>query len=61
MKIRFRNESGQGLIEYMILLALVVFVCVTSTKALGIKLNSQFKELKTKIDDSIPIRLSPRE
>ncbi len=54
-----RNEKGQGLVEYMILLALVVLVCVGSTKLLGKKINTKFKEIKGQIDSGVPVRLSP--
>lgn len=54
-----RNEKGQSLIEYMILLALVVLVCVGTTKALGHKMHSKFREIREQIDDGIPVRLSP--
>jgi Flp pilus assembly pilin Flp len=57
--MRCRNEKGQGLVEYMILLALVVLVCVGSTKLLGKKVNSKFKEIKEQIDEGVPVRLSP--
>jgi Flp pilus assembly pilin Flp len=56
---RFRDESGQSLIEYMILVALVVLVCVTSTKLLGTKINSKFKEIKEHIDSGINVKLEP--
>jgi len=56
---RLSNQKGQGLVEYMILLALVVLVCVGSTKLLGRKVNSKFKEIKEQIDEGIPVRLSP--
>ncbi len=56
---KFRNESGQSLIEYMILLALVVLVCVGSTKLLGSKIHSKLREIRDQIDDGIPIRLNP--
>ncbi|MGZ3696064.1 MAG: class III signal peptide-containing protein [Bdellovibrionota bacterium] len=59
MQTRLNNQKGQGLIEYMILLALVVLVCVGSTKALGKKVNSKFKEIKEQIDTGVPVRLSP--
>lgn len=59
MKHFVRNEKGQGLLEYMILLALVVLVCVGSTKLLGKKINSKFKEMKDQIEVGIPVRLSP--
>jgi Flp pilus assembly pilin Flp len=55
----FRNESGQSLVEYMILLALVVLVCVSSTKLLGKKVNTKFNEIRSQIDENIPVRLSP--
>ena len=53
------NEEGQGLIEYIILVALVVLVCVTSTKLLGTKINAKFRDIKDKIDSSIEVKLSP--
>lgn len=56
---RMKNQSGQSLVEYMILLALVVLVCVGSTKLLGKKINTKFKEIKGQIDEGIPVRLSP--
>ena len=55
----FRNESGQSLLEYMILLALVVLVCVGSTKALGNKIHSKLKEIRDHIDEGIPVNLNP--
>jgi Flp pilus assembly pilin Flp len=57
--VTIRNEKGQGLVEYMILLALVVLVCVGSTKLLGKKINTKFKEIKGQIDSGVPVRLSP--
>lgn len=59
MKSRIRrNESGQSLLEYMILLAVVVLVCVGSTKALGSKIHTKFNEIKDKVD-GINIKLNP--
>jgi Sec-independent protein translocase protein TatA len=43
----------------MILLAVVVLVCVGSTKLLGRKVNAKFKEIKSQIETGIPVRLSP--
>ena len=59
MKAKLKDQRGQGLIEYMILLALVVLVCVTTTKSLGTKINGKFKEIRDHIDQSIPVNLSP--
>jgi Flp pilus assembly pilin Flp len=56
---RLRNQAGQGLIEYMILLALVVLVCVSTSKLLGQKINTKFNEIRNQIDEGIPVRLSP--
>jgi Flp pilus assembly pilin Flp len=59
LKKKYRNESGQGLLEYLILLALVVLVCVGSTKLLGSKIQSKFREIRDEVDRSIPVRLNP--
>jgi Flp pilus assembly pilin Flp len=56
---KLRGEEGQSLIEYIILVALVVLVCVTSTKLLGTKINAKFRDIKDKIDTSIDVKLSP--
>jgi Flp pilus assembly pilin Flp len=53
------GQDGQSLIEYMILLALVVLVCVGTTKALGSKVHSKFREIRDQIEDGIPVRLNP--
>jgi Flp pilus assembly pilin Flp len=53
------NEAGQSLVEYMILLALVVLVCVGSTKVLGKKIHTKFREIRDQVDEGIPVRLSP--
>ena len=53
------NQKGQGLVEYIILMALVVLVCVSTTKLLGKKVNSKLKEVKEKIDEGITVNLSP--
>jgi Flp pilus assembly pilin Flp len=59
MKTRIKgNESGQSLLEYMILLAVVVLVCVGSTKALGSKIHTKFNEIKEQVD-GINIKLNP--
>jgi Flp pilus assembly pilin Flp len=57
--MKFRDESGQSLIEYMILLALVVLVCVSTTKLLGQKINTKLNDIRQQIDEGIPVRLSP--
>lgn len=56
---KMKDQSGQSLLEYMILLALVVLVCVSSTKLLGKKVNTKFNEIRSQIDTGIPVQLSP--
>ena len=58
-KTVFHNQAGQGLLEYMILLALVVLVCVGASKALGSKIHSKLKEIRDHIDEGIPVNLNP--
>lgn len=53
------NQKGQGLVEYIVLLALVVLVCVGTSKSLGRSINNKFKEIKEQVDEHIPVRLSP--
>lgn len=55
-----RHQSGQSLVEYIILVALVALVTVSATKQLGTKINTKINEIKEKIDSGIPIRLQPR-
>lgn len=59
MGSKMKNQSGQSLVEYVILVALVALVCVTSSKLLGTKINSKIKEIKTQINDGIDVKLSP--
>lgn len=58
-KPSLHNESGQSLIEYMILVALVVLVCVGSTKLLGSKIHSKFREIRDQIDSGVTVKLNP--
>ncbi|RZA06792.1 MAG: pilin [Proteobacteria bacterium] len=54
-----RNEKGQGLVEYMILLALVVFVCVTSVKKLGGTIDKRFGDMDKVITSKIKVKINP--
>ena len=54
---QIKNQSGQSLVEYMILLALVVLVCVGASRHLGEKIQSKFREIHDHIDKSIPVRV----
>ena len=55
----WRSQSGQSLIEYVILVALIALVSVSATKLLGRKLNTKINEMRQAVDDGIPVRLSP--
>jgi Flp pilus assembly pilin Flp len=54
-----RNQRGQGLLEYLILTALVALVCVGAAKLLGKKIQTKMKEVKNQIEEGIPVRLNP--
>jgi Flp pilus assembly pilin Flp len=56
-----KNQRGQSLVEYIILVALVALVTVSASKQLGSKINGKIQDIKEKIDSGIPVRLSPRE
>lgn len=57
--MKCNNQKGQGLVEYIVLLALVVLVCVGTSKALGRSINGKLKEIKEQVNDHIPVNLSP--
>ena len=58
--MNLKNQSGQGLLEYIILVALVVMVCISTSKLLGKEINSKMEDIKEKIDSVIQVRLSPK-
>jgi Flp pilus assembly pilin Flp len=56
---QIRNQKGQGLVEYMILLALVVFVCVTTVRGLGRTISGRFGEMDQVIKDKMSVKINP--
>jgi pilus assembly protein Flp/PilA len=42
-----RNERGQGLIEYAVLLALILLVAIALIKGVGGKVNNTFNDVNT--------------
>jgi len=40
VKSILKDERGQGLVEYGLILGLVAVVCITATKTLGTKVNN---------------------
>ena len=47
-----REEEGQNLIEYALLVALIALVCVAALTAAGSQVNSIFTSIKDKLTDA---------
>lgn len=45
-----REEEGQSMVEYGLIVAVVALVCVTTYKALGKQVNGMIEKLTTAID-----------
>ena len=43
------DETGQGLVEYVLMIALVAFACVAGMNSLASSLNSAFAKVGTKL------------
>ena len=48
-----RDESGQGLVEYLLILALVAFGAIIGMRALATGLNSAFAKIVTLLGSSL--------
>ena len=48
-----RDEAGQGLVEYVLILALVAFAAVTGMNTLASGLNSAFTAVNTKLTSAL--------
>jgi Flp pilus assembly pilin Flp len=44
-----RDETGQGLVEYVLIIALIAFACVAGMNSLASSLNSAFAKVGTKL------------
>ncbi|MBM7866203.1 Flp family type IVb pilin [Heliobacterium gestii] len=44
------NEDGQGLVEYGLILALVVIVCIAMLRSMGGSLTNKFTEINNAIN-----------
>jgi pilus assembly protein Flp/PilA len=44
-----RNEKGQGVIEYAVLLALILLVAIAMIKAVGPKVNNTFSNINANL------------
>lgn len=48
-----KDEAGQGLVEYLLILALIVFGAIAGMKGLASKLNSAFSKIGTTLGQYI--------
>lgn len=44
-----KNRKGQGMVEYILIIVLIVIIALVGVKMFGGKLNSIFKDTSTKI------------
>ena len=49
-----RDEAGQGLVEYVLILALIALIAVVAMKALGVSINSAFFWAGSILNSAIP-------
>jgi Flp pilus assembly pilin Flp len=56
MTIIKRNESGQGLTEYIVLLLLVCVVSITAVKTLGTRVKSKLAEASNHINSELTLK-----
>ncbi|NLI54199.1 MAG: Flp family type IVb pilin [Clostridiales bacterium] len=52
MKPFFRNEDGQGVAEYALIIAFVAIVVIVALRTLGGTVNSVFEDLTAKLNDA---------
>ena len=45
VKRLWREEEGQGLVEYALILSLIAIVCIVTVKAIGTKANAAFDKI----------------
>jgi Flp pilus assembly pilin Flp len=50
LRLLHRDEEGQGLVEYLLILALVAFACTAGMKVLADGLNTAFSEVGSLVD-----------
>ncbi len=50
MKNFFKDESGQGMVEYGLIIALVAIAAIVALKALGPKISALFEKAGTELD-----------
>lgn len=50
LKQLLRDEDGQGMVEYGIIVGLIAVVCITAVKGLGIKLDKTYTDISHNLD-----------
>lgn len=53
---KFKNENGQGVMEYIILTSLVGIFCLMAVKKIGGSLNTRLNQIDKKITSEIKIK-----
>lgn len=53
MKKFFKDESGQGMVEYGLIIALIAIVVIVALTALGPKISEVFTKSTTELDKAI--------
>ena len=49
----WKNEDGQGLLEYGLLVALIALVCVGALTATGTNVNAIFESIRDQLADAL--------
>jgi pilus assembly protein Flp/PilA len=49
-----KNEAGQGLVEYALIIALVAFAAVVGMNSLAVDINLAFSKIGSVLDVNIP-------
>ena len=53
MKKFFKDESGQGMVEYGLIIALIAVVVIVALTTLGGKIDTVFKDTNTQLDTAL--------
>ena len=49
-----RNDEGQDLLEYALLVALIAIVCIIAVGTTGTNVNAIFEEIGAQLGDALP-------
>lgn len=56
VKHSIKNQKGQGVMEYVILTALIGIFCLGAVKKFGTRLDTRLNQMSSKIADEITIK-----